>query len=427
MRVQVRWLVIASLLAACATGSSSSDDAQAPFAADPADIAERAPAGSQASSGATAGGAVPSTDASPDASGASKVVAISTGLGHACALTAGGTVKCWGMNFEGQLGIGTTGAAQPIPVVVPNLAGVTEIAAGQHHTCALLGTGAVRCWGSNDFGELGDGTLVGKSSPVAVSGLGPDGVRVTKIGGGSHRNVALTATGAVVEWGASVTVNAATAQPIPVSVAGATSGISSVACGDSHSCAITSAGAVRCWGYNAEGQLGDGTSGNARSNALDVQALTGSASMVAGGGYHTCALLSSGAVSCWGWNLWGQLGTDSAIEQRAVPALVDGLTSVVALAAGASHTCALSSSGGVTCWGGSTAGQLGNGGSQPSSTPVPVVGLGSGVVAISAASDFTCALLANASVRCWGYDEWQQLGTTTPGAYSSVPLTISGL
>jgi hypothetical protein len=207
-----------------------------------------------------------------------------------------------------------------------------------------------------------------------------------------------------------------------------TSGVNAISAGGSHTCAVTTSGRVECWGDNASGDLGDGTT-TQRQTPVDVTGLSDVVA-ISTGEYHTCALTGGGGVMCWGNNEWGQLG-DGTTTNSPVPVAVSGLSSgVVAISAGVSHTCALTAGGGVKCWGYNDGGALGDGTTTNSSVPVDVSGLASGITAISAGmgNGFgqTCALTSGGGVKCWGDNESGELGdgTTTD---SSVPVDVSGL
>ena len=347
----------------------------------------------------------------------SDVTAIAAGGAHTCALTSAGAMWCWGANRAGQLGDGTT-TPSDVRVAVDGLpSGVTAIAAGGIHTCALTSAGAVWCWGANSAGQLGDGTRTDRSVPVAVSGLPPLGV--TAIAAGGNHTCALTSAGAVWCWGANragqLGDGTTTNRSVPVAVSGLPPlGVTAIALGDGHTCALTSAGAVWCWGANSAGQLGDGTTTN-RSLPVPVGGLPAGVTAIAAGGEHTCALTSAGAVWCWGYNFYGQLGngttTDSTTPVSVSGTIPDCMGAVCvaklhvkAIAAGFEHTCALTSDGAVWCWGYNFYGQLGDGTDTKSVIPVAVHRLTSGVTAIAAGADRTCALTSAATVWCWGFN-----------------------
>ncbi|MBI3241575.1 MAG: hypothetical protein HYZ49_04700 [Chloroflexi bacterium] len=354
------------------------------------------------------------------------VAAISAGDYHTCALTTGNGVKCWGRNIEGQVGDGTT-TNQLTSVDVNGLtSGVAEIAAGSYHTCALLAGGGVKCWGKNDYGQLGDGTVVNQSMPVNVSGL-TSGVATIDLGD-SH-TCALLAGSEVKCWGwdghGQLGTDRILERLTPVDVSGLTSGVTDIAANYLNTCALTSGGGAKCWGNSLYGQLGDGTK-TARAVPTDVSGLTSGVAAIAEGSYHTCALTSGGGVKCWGLNDFGQLG-DGTTTSQLTPVNVSGLTNgVVAVATGGFHTCALTDVGGVKCWGNNTYGQLGVGPSLGGLTPLDVNGLTGGVAAITGGLYHACALTDVGGVKCWGENNYGQLGDgTTTRQYT--PVDVSGL
>lgn len=193
-----------------------------------------------------------------------------------------------------------------------------------------------------------------------------------------------------------------------------------------HTCALTSTGEVMCWGENTSSQLGSNASGSYSATPVAVGSLAG-VTAIDGGGLFTCALTAGGAVSCWGGNSAGQLGNGST-STSSLPAPVAGLSSgVTAISAGTNHTCALTSSGGVQCWGLNNHGQLGDGSTSNRATPVAVTGLDSGVLAVSAGSFHTCAVLAAGDVKCWGLNQSGQLGNGLVFYQSPTPVDVLDL
>ena len=294
------------------------------------------------------------------------------GYDHTCALTTGGGVKCWGNNAYGQLGDGTTTTRQR-PVDVSGLSsGIRAITASRSHSCALTTGGSVKCWGWNKGGQLGDGTTTNRQMPVNVNGLTSN---VQAISASSTHTCALTTSGGVKCWGVNeygqLGDGTTTDRLTPVEVSGLTSGVQAITLVSGHTCVLTTEGGVKCWGYNYYGQVGDGTS-NSRLTPVDVSGLTSGVKSIATGGAHTCALTTSGGVKCWGWNEWGQLGDGTTIE-RWTPVDVSGLTSGVQTISAVDHTCALTMGGGVKCWGSNWYGQLGDGTTTTRPTPVDVI------------------------------------------------------
>ena len=337
-------------------------------------------------------------------------LAVSAGVSHVCALTSRGTVKCWGANGFGQLGDGTT-TDHLNPTDVSGLVGkVTGLSAGTHHTCALTLGGAVKCWGGNFFGQLGDGTTIDRQNPVDVTGLTNGVIAISA--GGSH-TCALTDSGVVKCWGfnANGELGDGTTRnrQTPVDVKAMASGASAISSGGLHTCALTRQGGVNCWGWNNFGQLGNGTTAD-QVAPVDVIRLAGGVTALSLGAYHTCALMRTGEVKCWGLDISGQLG-DGTLRLAPSPVSVGALRNRVdMISAGGGHTCALTDSGGVKCWGDNSAGQLGGGITENLLNPVDVSGLESGVVALSASGDHTCALTSEGDVKCWGDIEVNESG-----------------
>lgn len=354
------------------------------------------------------------------------ILQVSAGSGHTCVRTTEGAVKCWGANRHGQLGDGTT-VTQDTAVAVHGLPGsVAVIAAGGGHTCAVTTAGGVLCWGANASGQLGDGTTEDRKTPVAVQGLGSG---VSALAAGSAHTCAVLDGGGVKCWGFNedgqlgdgTTVN----KSIPTAVSGLNSGVIAIAAGVSHTCALTVDGGVKCWGYQAVG-LGDGTTTYTRT-PVAVSGLNSGVIAIVTGYEHTCALITGGIVQCWGENRYGAVGDGTSVDKR-IPVTVNTLADVTALAAGDEHTCALTAAGDVYCWGNNQSGQLGDRTTIARLAPVAVSGANSTIAAIMAGSgsEHTCALTTAETVLCWGNNRDGQLGNDTADA-QGVPVTVSGL
>jgi alpha-tubulin suppressor-like RCC1 family protein len=360
---------------------------------------------------------------------------IAAGGEHTCAVPAMGGEMCWGGNVAGQLGDGTEiNCYFPDWVSGFDGGGVGAINVGYLHSCALVPSawspltgGGVKCWGWNYYGQLGDGThAFSQDFPVSVVGYATSGATALVLGE-SHTCI-LTTAGGVKCWGHNLygelgNNSMVFSSTLPVDVYGLSSGMVGITAGSFHTCALPSVGGAKCWGANGDGQLGDGTTISS-TVPVDVHGLTGNLIAMAGGTFHTCALTATGGVKCWGLNSLGQLG-DGTNENHHTPVDVVGLSSpVIAITAGNLHTCALTSAGSVMCWGYNLYGQLGDGTTTDSNTPVAVNGLGSGVVAIDAGTNFTCAVKASGSVMCWGRNQSGQLGNDAM-TESHIPVEVA--
>lgn len=366
------------------------------------------------------------TFVAPAAARADVAVQVAAGSTHTCALTDVGGVQCWGANASGQLGDGTTIDAPTAVNVVGLSSGVVAIAAGYEETCAVTATGGVKCWGRNEFGQLGDGTTTSRSTPVDVSGLSAG---VSSVTVGSGHVCVLTSAGGVKCWGQNswgqLGDGTTTHRGTPVDVNGLMSGVAAVSAGGAHSCALTTASGVKCWGGNFQGALGDSTTQD-RSTPVDVVGLASGGSSVTAGNGQTCARTSSGGAQCWGQNDSGQLGDGTTIH-RPTPVDVSGLGSGIAsVVAGGEHSCASTDTGSVKCWGSNYYGQLGDGTTTQQLTAVDVTGLSVDIAAISVGGSHACALSSSGGVECWGYNGRGALGDGTP-TKRSVPVDVIGL
>ncbi len=329
------------------------------------------------------------------------VRALAAGYEHTCAVKFDGTALCWGSNEFGQLGPGADELCQDQPcrltatVVMDGdapLAGVRAMVAGYGHTCALLETGSVRCWGRNDAGQLGDGTMEPRAGPVAVAGL-PATVIALAAGGGHEGG---------------------------------------------HTCALTTTEEVWCWGDNRDGQLGDGST-TGSSTPVRVQiAASGEPLLnawgIAAGSYaesgHSCALVGDGSVYCWGYNESGELGNGQggfigARSLEPVRVETESLERFVALTSGYRHSCTVTHSGELFCWGANSDGQIGDGTQENKLIAHPVIGLPGTVTALATGEMHTCARVEDGRVFCWGSNLSGQLGNPAEVAESFVPIEVA--
>ena len=338
------------------------------------------------------------------------VAELGLGSTHSCARRVGGEVACWGSDNFGQLGIGTVSTEPTLPTRVSTISDAVEIALGSDFTCARCEAMATSCWGRGRDGQLGNGMVVDSSTP-RVSMVPSD---ATAIAAGFAHACALRAGGAVVCWGRNTwgelgSGSTVSGSPVPVVVSGLTDA-TSIAAGGAVSCAVRRAGTAVCWGANAFGQVGDGTTGTIRRVPAMVAGLT-DAQVVEVSGQHSCAIRAGGTVVCWGANDSGQLGDGTTVNSP-VPLAVSGLVDATALALSVTHSCALRATGAVVCWGDNASGQLGDGSLLPSRTPVEVSATDLLEVR-SGANGHSCARGANGTVLCWGYNSIGQVGDGT--------------
>jgi alpha-tubulin suppressor-like RCC1 family protein len=329
----------------------------------------------------TDAGPFPCSDAPVAVQGEITFTHLTGGGAHTCGLTSDGSAYCWGSNVLGQLGDNST-TNRDTPVAVATSLRFVSIDAGAEHTCGLTSNGKAYCWGRNDKGQLGDGTTTARSAPEAVTG---NHTFQAIVAGGFNigHTCALTNSGDTYCWGSNergqlgngsggLGAEDLTPYPVPAQVSGAPTFVSLTVGLGRHTCGLTSAGDAYCWGENSFGALGDGSTTD-RTTPVPVSGGIEFSLVIAGGFIgHTCALASGGAAYCWGENSVGQVG-DKSTDDRLEPAHVSGHHSFTTLDAGFRHTCGLASDV-LYCWGSGGAGQLGNGSDLPESAPRKVVG-----------------------------------------------------
>ena len=377
---------------------------------------------------------------------------LSAGGYHTCAILDNGDLKCWGWDQNGQLGDGgsNTNTDAPSSTAIDLGTGRTAVAvsSGTYHTCAVLDNGDVKCWGRDNHGQLGDGgTNTGTNAPSSTAIDLGTGRTAVAVHAGFYHTCAILDNGDMKCWGrdnygqlgdggGALDTDAPSSTPIDLGT-GRTAVAASV--GEYHTCAILDNGDMKCWGTNTNGQLGNGGVGSVTavqsppSTSIDLG--TGrTAVALSAGSQHTCAILDNGDMKCWGRDNYGQLGEGGTNTGTNAPSstaidLGTGRTAV-AITGGGFHTCAILDNGDLKCWGSDSRGQLGDGGTNtdtdaPSSTAIDL-GTGRTVVAISAGDYHTCATLDNGDAKCWGYDWAGQLGDGGSNTDQGSPTPISG-
>ena len=368
-----------------------------------------------------------------------KVIALAGGLYHSLALTSSGSVFAWGWNMTGQLGNGSIiGSDVPVKVRLPGGTRAIAVAAGFAHSVALTSKGAALTWGKNNGGELGNGTNT--DSAVVVKANLPAGTKVTAVAASEH-NLALTSTGALIAWGEGQFGElgnggtGSSSAPVNVSLPTGTK-VTAVAVGAWHSLALTSTGRVLAWGFNKDGELGDGNRTNTDAPvAVKLPAGT-KVVAVAAAGFLSLALTSTGAVLAWGYNGDGELGdgnrksSDVPVKVKLPPhtkvtSIAAGgyLSEVGAYVGGPGHGLALTSTGAVLAWGYNGNGELGNGSTKNSEVPVKVK-LPGPVKAVAAGTLQSMALTRSGAVLAWGGNNFGQLGDGNYAA-SDVPVRVN--
>ncbi len=387
--------------------------------------------------GALGVGASPVSAAEPSPEVETGIVSVTTGGTHACAVTGTGTGHCWGADDAGQLGDGTagTGVRSPRPMVTGSW---SVIDGGSDHTCGLTTDQEARCWGWDVYGQLGDGgSATDRATPTAVA-VDPE-VRWTSISAGELHSCGVTTTGLGScwgrdDWGQLGDGGATTDSSVPVPVA-TPDGVSwaSVSAGSRHTCAVTTTGLGYCWGWDEDGQLGDGTATAEPVTApVPVVAPDGVAwASLSAGRLHTCGITTTGLGYCWGADGRGQLGNGGGVASSASPSPIAGGHDWISLSAGIDHTCGVTSEGIAYCWGSDDEGAIGNASATQTDRQEPTRIGGPAALrwsAVSVSRQLSCALTTAGAAWCWGLGAAGQVGDGNAVTQSRpAPEPVAGL
>jgi alpha-tubulin suppressor-like RCC1 family protein len=368
-------------------------------------------------------------------------VFITSGRSHACGLTADGVAYCWGRDTSGQLGNGAeTGQDTQSPSLVDTSAitgnkAFVSMSAGASHTCGITAEGVAYCWGSDSNGQLGNGgTSLDTQIPSPVDSSTLIGSKAfIELFAGHYQTCGITADGVAYCWGHDgwgQLGNGGTSQetqspsPVDTSTIPGNKAFVQLVGGYRHTCGLTEDGVAYCWGWDGEGQLGNGdVSQDVQSpSPVDTSTILGNKAFVqlGAGSYHSCGITVDGVAYCWGNDSCGRLGDGGGVLNTQSPSLVDTSAipsnkAFVSISTGEEHTCSLTADGLATCWGGDGHGQLGNGGTplslqSPSLVDVSAIPGNKTFVQLDLGYWFTCGLTADGVAYCWGLDDFGQLG-----------------
>ncbi len=346
---------------------------------------------------------------------------IGLGLEHSCAVYSNGQVVCWGRSHLGQLGNGTLNLeeASLIPISRSVIDDAIKVASGWGHSCALTKKGEIYCWGGNSVnGELGNGSADSMDFPIKIAS--PE--KFIDVGINHQHGCGITEDNALKCWGnggsGQLGDGGSTDATIPQDVYGIDNAVK-VSVGYNNTCVVLADKTAKCWGDNAYGELGRGTFTafeflpGAVTGLTDVIDIDINGRFSGSPVYTACAVKTDGTVWCWGSNGQGQLGNGSTGAAQANPLQVTGITNAIDVEVGREHVCALRADGTVSCWGDDLHGKLGSGASTlDSSTPVTVTGIAT-AVKIDVGDRHSCALLFDGAMQCWGNNAYHRLGDGT--------------
>jgi alpha-tubulin suppressor-like RCC1 family protein len=340
---------------------------------------------------------------------------LSAGAEHTCGIRTTGRLSCWGGNSYGELGAGNADPQAGMVGVATGFSDWTQVTAGNGSTCALRATGRRYCWGLNDRGQLGLGAPVPSYTPTSLSGEA-DTWRTIDLGTTSACGV--RRTGRLFCWGSNEygqlgngTDDDAQA---PVQVAGGRTDWTQVSVGDSFACAVRRDHRLFCWGFNATGQLGADVD-LFTTRPVEVAGRRTDWASVSAGGIHTCGLRTSGRLFCWGYGDTGQLGDGRSLGSPTPVQVLGGRTDWDRVTVGGQFSCARRRSGRLFCWGGDGEGELGDGlPAAMRNRPTEVAGHADDWANVTATTLHACAVTRTGRAYCWGFGPNGQLGGGGP-------------
>jgi len=334
---------------------------------------------------------------------------------HTCAINTGHSLYCWGENGNGQTGNGVAGGTQ-LPLRRVGAAGAwSSVAAGTSHTCGITTAKNLYCWGNNGNGQIGNGVAGGNQLPLyRVGGVGV----WTRVAAGNTHSCGITTAMNLYCWGnntfGQVGYGAPAGNQLPLFRVGGTGIWNNIVAGSFHTCGITTAKNLYCWGSNTYAQIGDGDD-NENQRPLARIGGVGVWSSIAAGAQHTCGITTAKNLYCWGYNAYGQTGTGSSGPDQTVLLRVGAAGVWSSVTGGGNHTCGITTAKNLYCWGYNAAGQTGTGATSEKQLSLHRVGAAGVWNGVAGGVNHTAGITTAKNLYTWGYNFSGQIGTGSSG------------
>lgn len=346
---------------------------------------------------------------------------VSNGKAH-CMITSSSQLKCWGENNFGQLGDGSK-VNRALPVAIDPTEKYTMVQGHSYSMCGITESGALKCWGMNDGGQLGDGTIVDKSYPVLID----PGTKYSFVATKNGTTCGISIAGVLKCWGRNASgqvgdntlVNKTSPVVIDLGVS-----YKRISIAGNVSCGITSTDALKCWGFNGSGNVGDGTTTDRKVPTL-INSGTGYAAIEVSETNTPCAITIAGALKCWGYNLFGTVGDGTTVSKLS-PIVIDSGTNYSSLSSGSSVMCGITTAGVLKCWGYNGTGAVGDGTITTTKTSPSIADSGVTYAQVKTSGVVTCGITTTGILKCWGYNSAGNLGNGTLTASANPVVSDSG-